>query len=98
MTQYDRLGEFLYDRIIKGSQDGYFSTYAVILSYSYDNKEWHDSIEVFEISPCDECVIWFNDWYEGQPFIKLIGIMNINNLFDLGFYKIINCEFMEDNK
>ena len=95
MTQYDRLGGFLYDRIIKGSQDGYFSTYAVKLSYSYDKKEWHDSIEIFEISPCDGGIIWFNDWYEGQPFIKLIGVMNIDTVFNLGFYKDLYCEFME---
>lgn len=95
MTSYDRLCEFLYDRIIKGPEADYFSSYAVKLSYSHDNKKWDDSIELFEISPCDGGVIWFNDWYEGQPFIKLIGIMNINNLFDLGFYKFITCEFME---
>lgn len=98
MTQYDRLGDFLYDQIIKGPQNNYFSTYAVLLSYSYDNKEWHDSIEIFEISPCDGGVIWFNDWYEGQPFIKLLGIMNINSLFDLGLYKDYYCEFTEDSK
>jgi hypothetical protein len=53
-------------------------------------------IEIFEISPCDGGVIWFNDWYEGQSFIKLIGIMNIETLFELGFYKDLYCEFMED--
>ena len=99
MTNYDKLGSFLYATIINKGQEFYFDVYAASLSYSHDGKDWHKTLEVFEIDICEGGVCWFNDWYEGEPYIKLNGIMNINVLFNQGFYRTLEKRFNnEDTK
>lgn len=73
------------------------NTYAVEVSYSHTNpekmteaeisKNVKTSIEVFEYDPCDRSIVWFNDWYEGEPFIKISYVFDIEDLYDMGIAK-----------
>lgn len=92
MLAYDKLGSFLYEHLIKKDNSDWYS-YAVYISYSHDGKEWADSVEVFELNTCDSTICWFNDWWEGEAFIKLIGIINIDYCFIEGDYHVLVREF-----
>ena len=94
-TAYDKLNSFLYDKITNIPDNTIFDTYAVYLTYSHDGKHYDNSVEVFEVSPCEQSVCWFNDWYEGHPYIHIIGIMNIHDNFLDGNYHVI-CEVFND--
>ena len=94
MIAYDKLNSLLYDFIMKDDKTC-FDTYAVALSYSHDGKLFEHSIEVFEIDACEQSVCWFNDWWEGQPFITLIGWMNVNEAFNTGDYHVYVKEFRD---
>ena len=94
---YDKLGTFLYKLILDHGQEFYFDTYAVSLSYSHDGKDWSKSREVFEIDVAEGSVCWFNDWWEGQSYIRLNGFMNIDVLFHLGFRRYIEKEFTDED-
>ncbi len=94
---FDKLGSFLYKLILDHGQEFYFDTYAVGLSYSHDGKDWRRSLEVFEVDIADGTVCWFNDWWEGQPYIRLIGLMDIDILYHMGLQKDIKKEFTDED-
>lgn len=95
---YDQLNDFLYNHVLEQKgPDALFSTYAVYLVYSHDIKENEKSIEVFEVDICNESICWFNDWWEGQPFITLIGIINIEEIFNEGNYHVLVRSFNDES-
>ena len=57
-----------------------YETYIVEIISSHDGKEYDSSIEVFERTP--DGIIWFNDWYEGQPFCKMSYVFNVVDAYD----------------
>ena len=95
MLAFDQLNNFLYELITK-DENKMFDVYAVAVSYSHDNKQYHLSDEVFEIDPCNQTICWFNDWWEGEPYINLIGILNITVAFNEGDYHVNVKEFIDN--
>lgn len=57
----------------------YGCTYIVYIKYKY---EWEDDYTLsYEVMSYDlEHVTWFNDWWEGQDNIIVVGIINIDDL------------------
>ena len=61
----------------------------VVFKYAYTKKEVE--LEEYSIEVCvmpfnstpDYMICWFNDWYEGQDFIDLLGIFNENHLIEI---------------
>ncbi len=52
----------------------------VELEISYDGKDW-DSIKEI-VCPTNNCreLEWLNDWWEGQRYINIIGMANIDEI------------------
>lgn len=97
MLAFDQINEFLYNHVMNMGEDYCFGTFAVYLSYSYElNKDKHSSIEVFEIDPCNQTITWFNDWWEGQRYVTMIGILNVTEAFDEGDYHVFVKEFKDE--
>lgn len=97
MLSYDQINEFLYNLVMSMGEDHCFDTFAVALSCSYEyHKDKHLSVEVFEIDPCDQTITWFNDWWEGQRYITLLGYMNVTEAFDYGYYHVLIKEFKDE--
>lgn len=98
MLAFDQINEFLYKFVMDMGEDHCFDTFAVSLSYSYEYKKDHTlSVEVFEIDPCYQTISWFNDWWEGQRYITLIGYMNVTETFESGDYHVYIKEFNDLN-
>ena len=89
----DYLYEYTYNQI--DMNDASF-LWAVFIKSSHDGKEWDESHEVFEIDLCDQTLCWFNDWYEGQPYIRLIGIIDIEEIFSQGEYVELKMEYEDE--
>ena len=64
----------LEDYLLKETEIG--ETYIAVLEYSHDLITKKLSREVFET--CYNNICWYNDWWEGEPYIKLIGLIPIN--------------------
>ena len=96
MTAYDKLNSFIYDLMMCNEQTC-FDTYAFYLIYSHDYNDFTHRVEVCEIDPCNQTITWFNDWYEVQPFIKMIGYVDIESVFDEGYYHTFVREFKDAN-
>lgn len=97
MLAFDQINEFLYNLVIGMGEDSCFDTFAVALSYSYElNKDKHSSVEVFEIDPCNQTITWFNDWWDGQRYVTLIGFMNVTESFDKGDYHVLVKGFKDE--
>ena len=61
------------------------------LAYNYcGDTEIYISNEVFSVNENRE-IIWFNDWYEGQEEISLIGYYRIDYLVDC-YRKVVEHE------
>ena len=97
MTGYDKLSSDLYYFIMK-DLTSCFHTFAVVLAYSHDGIDFEHSVEVFEIDPCEQSVCWFNDWWEGQPYIRIIGWLDVDETFNNGDYHVLIKEFNDDTK
>ena len=95
MLAYDKLNSDLYYFIMK-DLTSCFHTFAIVLSYSHDGINFERSIEVFEIDSLERSVCWFNDWWEGQPYIRIIGWLDIDKTFDNGDYHVLVKEFNDD--
>lgn len=58
-----------------------YNTYTniiVSMATSYDNKKYYYHNEV--VSPYNyDGIEWLNDWWEGEIYIKLYGIADIND-------------------
>lgn len=52
----------------------------VCLSISYDNIEWRtfNELALFDVDNFD--VIFENDWWEGERFIRLYGIVSVDDI------------------
>ena len=98
MLSFDQINKFLYDLVMNMGESYCFDTFAVSLSYSYEeHKDSHLSVEVFEIDPCYQTITWFNDWWEGQRYITLIGYQDVTQSFDEGDYHVLVKEFKDEN-
>lgn len=61
----------------------------IVFKYAYTEKELE--LEKYSIEVCtmpfnsnpDYRICWFNDWYEGQNFIDLLGIFGENHLIEI---------------
>lgn len=94
MTAYDKLNTLIYDLMML-DEETCFDAYAIYLIYSHDNKDFTHRVEVCEIDPCNQTITWFNDWYEGQPFIKMLGYVDIETVFAEGDYNVLVQEFKD---
>ena len=75
---YDELNEFIIEEI--GDDWG---DYAVRLDYCYIDKynmpfDEQTSYEVFSYN--GECIVWVNDWFEGQDYCSYSKLVSINDL------------------
>lgn len=84
------LDSFLY-KILK-SESYNFEQLFVIMKYAYSEKELEKekySIEIcepyFNTADMDDCFMWFNDWYEGQNYIELLGIFGESHMLEMIF-------------
>lgn len=52
----------------------------VELEISYDGKDWDRIKEI--VCPTNNCreLEWLNDWWEGQRYINIIGMANIDEI------------------
>ena len=55
------------------------------------------SVEVFEIDFCNQSICWFNDWWEGQPYITMIGITDVKEAFNQGNYNVLIKEYKDED-
>jgi len=52
---------------------------------SYDGQKWHGENQFGELPGYgDSEVLWLNDWWEGEPYIRIHGIKNLNELDVIG--------------
>lgn len=52
----------------------------VSLATSYDGKEYWDSKEIAEPMECFTDILYDMDWWEGERFIRLYGIMAVDDV------------------
>lgn len=75
---YDIIGEY----VIRHWQHSYYDDAVVCMDISYDNKEYYNANDY--VTPVREFkdygVIFENDWWEGEKYIKLYGIKNISEI------------------
>ena len=45
----------------------------------YDGVKWVHIVEVVEPESC-HTPLWLNDWWEGEKYIRLLGICGVNGL------------------
>lgn len=52
----------------------------VTMRISYDGKNWDKISEI--VCPANNCreIGWPNDWWEGQKYIEIIGIVNVDEI------------------
>ena len=64
----------------------------VIMKYAYSKEELEK--EIYSIEVCapyydrvdnKDCYMWFNDWYEGQNYIELLGIFGESHMLEMIF-------------
>lgn len=65
----------------------------VIMKYAYSKKELEKG--KYNIELCapyfdrvdnnKDCFMWFNDWYEGQNYIELLGIFDESHMLEMIF-------------
>lgn len=57
----------------------------VELEISYDDKDWDRIKEI--VYPTNNCreMEWFNDWWEGQKYIHIIGMATVDEIDVLPF-------------
>jgi hypothetical protein len=73
---YDLVGE----QLINHWKQTYYSTALVSLELSYNGKDYTKTNEV--VSPLIDSDIceWLSDWWEGQEYIRILGIKNIDDI------------------
>ncbi len=73
---YDAVGEYVEKY---WEQNGY-ATAIVALETSYEGKEYRRYNEV--VSPTENCESFefLHDWWEGQEYIKILGIRNLHEI------------------
>ena len=76
---YDVVGDYVRDHWRKT----YYSTAIVMMATSYDGKEYHQSHDV--VSPFSDhndidSMEFLHDWWEGQKYIKIFGVINIDDI------------------
>lgn len=49
------------------------------IQYSSDGVHFFYTKEVVSVSP-GFGVTWFDDWYEGQPYVKLVGFIPLEDI------------------
>ena len=75
-TGYDVVGDYVRDYWKKTS----YATAIVLLETSYDGKEYSNNNEVVSpfSNPYDiDSMEFLHDWWEGEKYIRIRGIMNI---------------------
>lgn len=94
---YEQFNDFLYEYTNKQVDENNASClWAVYIKYSYNGKDWNNSCSVFNVDFCDQTICWFNDWWEGEPYISLIGIFDIEETFNNGDYHVLIKEFKDN--
>ena len=51
----------------------------VSIETSYDGIKWVHIAEVVEPESCNT-PLWLNDWWEGEKYIRVLGICGVNDL------------------
>lgn len=96
MLAYDLLNKRLFELVNVINPNCDRNTYAINLKYSHDGFIWFNTIEVFELDYCNQCICWFNDWWEGEPFIRMIGYVDLNEIFNDGDYHVLLRSFNDE--
>lgn len=85
---YERISDILLEdmkrnrKYYNGYGESLAGTYAVKLSTSHDGKNYDTHIVSLDIEMDEETFIWGYDWWEGEPYIKVIGYIKINDIPD----------------
>ncbi len=73
---YDVVGEY----IQRYWQHNAYDTVLVCISVSYDGRDYSLYNEVaYPDNNCDT-IVFLNDWWEGEKFIKILGIEAVSDL------------------
>ena len=73
---YDEVGKHILD-----FWRGYsFCTTIVRIRKSYDGTNWDTSNEIVYPVEWNSDMEWLNDWWEGQQFIRILGIKAVDDL------------------
>ena len=73
---YDAVGKYVEEYLNRNCWDDLI----VELEISYDGKDWDRIKEI--VCPTNNCreLKWLNDWWEGQRYINIIGMANIDEI------------------
>lgn len=74
-TGYDVVAEYVYEYWAQT----YYGTAIVFLEISYDGKDYYKTNEIVECNN-GEIEAFLNDWWEGQEYIRINGIINIDEI------------------
>lgn len=61
---------------------GTYEQYLVALELSYDNVYWRSVTDILQTDSM--CFDWGIDWYEGEKYIRLLGVKNIEDIDIIG--------------
>lgn len=52
----------------------------VAIEKSYNNIQWDYGVQI--ASPMNNCrdIEWLNDWWEGEPYIRIYGINDVDDV------------------
>ena len=73
---YDVVGKYVEEYLNEHCWDDSI----VELETSYDGKDWDRIKEI--VCPTNNCreLKWLNDWWEGQRYINIIGMANVDEI------------------
>ena len=73
-TGYDVVSEYVADYWTKN----YYSEVIVLLEISYNGEIFYKCNEI--VYPNNTDVEFLNDWWEGQKYIKILGIISVDEV------------------
>lgn len=75
-TGYDVVGEY----IQRYWKHNVYTTVIVCIAISYDGRDYDLYNEIADPSPYCDSIVFLNDWWEGEKFIKILGIEAVSDL------------------
>jgi hypothetical protein len=97
LTENNEEGYDVADKILewRNAQRDYLRTsFIVFLDYKYESDDpWYTSNELLTIGPVFDSIIWDDDWWEGEKWIRLRGFTPIDDMTD----PLIECTGGENN-
>lgn len=77
---YDKVGNWLYDKLDQLHSHGHGSEFIVKLTYRYTGeKVFTESNEIVWFDSKDN-MVWLNDWWEGQQEIFVLGYVPVRDI------------------